>query len=101
MIRLIQIQTNIYTKSVQQGGRIIYPTISNMILDILSGQFRGLKLPPALQQQFSSDQASSHQRNPQQFAGGEGRLDVGTPAAPAPAKSSTPDPTSHEDYRED
>ena len=54
MLRVIQIQTNLYTKAVEEGRRIVYPTFSAMILNILADQFIPPELPGPLILQFAA-----------------------------------------------
>ena len=53
MLRIVQIQTSLYTKSVGRGRRIIYPTFSSVIFNILLDQFLALVFPGPFNLQFA------------------------------------------------
>jgi len=54
MLRIVQIQTNLYSKSVERGKRIIFPTFSLMVFNILFDQFFVPVLPGPLSLQFAT-----------------------------------------------
>ena len=66
MLRVMQIQTNLYAKSVERGKQIVYPTFSTMVFSILSDQFMYPILPGPLSLQFAP-------------GGGGGAPSAGTP----------------------
>ena len=54
LVQAIQIQTNIYCKSVERGRYTVYPTFGNLIFTILADQFFPPTLPGPVLLQFTS-----------------------------------------------
>ena len=53
LVSAVQIQTNIYCKSVERGQRTVYPTFRDLIFKVMSDQFLPPQLPSPICLQFT------------------------------------------------